>query len=1359
MGWWRLKRRRSAPKGSSHSPSEFGVVGSSTHRDVIQSFDEDDFGVLPPSLRTQVHDLSTGDWQARWALALATPRLLHADVIDFFASSGRPDIAGLLNRLREVGAEATRSEFVLLLEMESIRAQAGSARPRRVAARLCAVMETVMDRQARWLLPSLYDVAVDASKRVGGPTAVRGRIGTVVLDAACALVGASEPALMALLHLKDNPSDSDWSNLASLLDIEEAERLAQTLIMFGEAGIHDGDNLAWLEDRIGLAFALASRGVDSARAEYDACVLARLVVVGRIDPPSMRGEALASAASECLQMADEAGSSWLIKPGLAAARVSLESDPANVQFATVAALLTVAGCRERYLSQSDVVEAVKLLRRAYESAETLDARSEIGEYLSDALAVGAGWGQLDASVLVEAVDLMQEVVQSARPDSSECERLEVVLGMRTLEAAAEGLLPLHVVADSEPHMRAFADTHRANGDLSVQYNLGLWFAKGARLGALPVDRWASAIHHLRLAVEIAAACGIRELRYEHQLATALLNATLVDGALPVESHEAVRQESATVFANALQRSDTDNSDYLAFLLDYAHMVHLRMLEGSQFDELASVLEVFRDLVNSLENDWRDVSGSDVAGLGTHVAPADAPAASKVSARLASAADTLSGLLSGAVQAGIHSLDSALEAVAYARIAVANTPPNDLRYPSTISNLAGKISIAVSYGQLEVDALDEAVRLGRKAIAGAAPHEPDLPTYRLNLAGALFQIYREDNSRVSEANEAIGLLTDAIDVLPEHHPERRFYVTNLAAMISEFPLEDLKIPEQSAVLELHRQALAGAAVDGALYLNLLLNYGTSLAVTVGQVGTNQRATVDELQRVLYEIWHLIRYGLAHPSRRLWAVGQGVHFVNTAPGRLLAYGYVAEAVTAVEAARGALMSSMAAPHIPADVPRALAREFQTVAERYNEMQIAVLAGIATVADASAAGKQLLAAINHVRQHTGTLEFAGPPQLAQLAATLQQGEVGVYVLPDRDKGAALCVYPDGEVINVPLPSFTHDEVQRHVDALLVSTGDVQQLCSELWDTFAAPLLDTIAGRGARVVTLVPTARAAMLPLHAAGDARRGWLHEHLNVRYAPALNKPSLPADYEPARSTAPARKADASRRFAAISTDSSLAFAGADQAALARYFSIPESSTRPTVADVVARLDDADLCFISGHARHALNEGAGVLLEDGILTADVLSTLPRKRRQLAFLNACSSGQIATALPNENIGLPSAFLSLGFEGVVASMWPIRDSVAFVALARFAQVVVNDGRECSSALDAVRAWLRTATASDVRSWVAQLPDEIGLHPALVHQLSESIASFPDPAAPFADPTDWASLVYYGRDLSLSFAGTRPVG
>lgn len=98
----------------------------------------------------------------------------------------------------------------------------------------------------------------------------------------------------------------------------------------------------------------------------------------------------------------------------------------------------------------------------------------------------------------------------------------------------------------------------------------------------------------------------------------------------------------------------------------------------------------------------------------------------------------------------------------------------------------------------------------------------------------------------------------------------------------------------------------------------------------------------------------------------------------------------------------------------------------------------------------------------------------------------------------------------------------------------------------------------------------------------------------------------------------------------------------------------------------------------------------------------STKSLRDLRLVVLSSCESAVSgASALPDEFIGLPVAFLQAGARAVIGTLWPVFDDVAMATMARFYELFLDErGRERMAparALANAQAWVRDASLRDL--------------------------------------------------------------
>jgi CHAT domain-containing protein len=94
----------------------------------------------------------------------------------------------------------------------------------------------------------------------------------------------------------------------------------------------------------------------------------------------------------------------------------------------------------------------------------------------------------------------------------------------------------------------------------------------------------------------------------------------------------------------------------------------------------------------------------------------------------------------------------------------------------------------------------------------------------------------------------------------------------------------------------------------------------------------------------------------------------------------------------------------------------------------------------------------------------------------------------------------------------------------------------------------------------------------------------------------------------------------------------------------------------------------------------------------------------RPRLVVLSACETGlSEITRNPDEFIGLPGAFTTLGATGVVGTLWPVSDAATALLMAKFYQLHLDHRLSPPTALSRAQAWLRSATNDDLQTFAGQ--------------------------------------------------------
>ncbi len=276
---------------------------------------------------------------------------------------------------------------------------------------------------------------------------------------------------------------------------------------------------------------------------------------------------------------------------------------------------------------------------------------------------------------------------------------------------------------------------------------------------------------------------------------------------------------------------------------------------------------------------------------------------------------------------------------------------------------------------------------------------------------------------------------------------------------------------------------------------------------------------------------------------------------------------------------------------------------------------------------------------------------------------------------------------------------------------------------------------GRSPSRLTAAPTGRVAPTT-SPSGWARRSWQASTPKIRWWSPSTSRSRPLTPRRAHTT----------------------HAGRVATLIVRTLAAIDAGVAERAADLLDALAEASAAVLSGHALHALDVGGSLQLvppgSDLWLAADDVARLPMRRRGSAILAVCSSGQPALSLPDEAVGLPTALLSIGFTSVISTLWPVRDSVAFVTIARFLQLTSADpGVREHVALQDTRRWLRRATCEQLSAWLDGLQDAVALDLDTMELLRHEWRVYPNSA-----PNPWLTPTRTAGSKSLQYAVTRRI-
>ncbi|MET7340329.1 CHAT domain-containing protein [Streptomyces sp. NPDC087866] len=342
-----------------------------------------------------------------------------------------------------------------------------------------------------------------------------------------------------------------------------------------------------------------------------------------------------------------------------------------------------------------------------------------------------------------------------------------------------------------------------------------------------------------------------------------------------------------------------------------------------------------------------------------------------------------------------------------------------------------------------------------------------------------------------------------------------------------------------------------------------------------------------------------------------------------------------------------------------------------------------------------------IDEIRGVDGYARFLTRPRYEDIVEVAAHQPL-VYLVSTPWAGRAIIVDGDGEAHTVALPALTDAFVQSAVVRLLGTRGiGLRRVADEITEALGPAVMDPLltALEGHPGATLVPAGLLSLLPLHAArtgGAAGGGHALDSLLLTHAPNA-RAALVARGRTTRHGRPGRLLAVDNPqpgSAPVTTEAEIA------AARARFPShVHLKGADATLDATLAALADCDVAHFACHgvARPDQPLESALLLAGGepLTLRTLIDT--RVDVRLAVLSACETAVPGLRLPDESTGLPSAFLAAGAAGIIGSLWPVPDASTNLLMAAFYENWEED-TEPAEALRSAQIWLRSATNRQVR-------------------------------------------------------------
>lgn len=1262
--------------------------------------------------------LAMGTWQERLSLLRGYPTLVHQAVADRCHAEGAEQLARFVKRGATVGLKSAAAELDILDALEQ-----ATKSPAEVPAAALEQPASAIVGGATWLLPEFLEAAAAVSRHRPEQSA---EIIRIAVPPVARATGATANGVHQLLVLAFMEWDDIWPRLESVVCNDTVADAFPAAVAVAALSADLPQLGTWVSDLRGLIDAARTRGAEAAHEEHKLRILAQLFAEGEglaeFDDPAA---VCAQLAVEIATHVQRSGATWIIPAAIDVARKAVEltdidAAPRASRLSNLSAMIA-DGVNAGVCPADDLDEALRAAREAYRigSADT-STRARISATLGNRISQAVDAGLVNQNELVTAVSLHQEAWELTGADDPARAQRASNLGALLSTAIESGLLPVPDLTRALKFQDEAVRAAEPSGpDLPwLLSNRANRTAQAVQLSVLPSEALLQGIDDLRRAIAMTNR-GHPGYRGVVSNLSSLLSEAIHAGHL-TPAHV---PESITLAEEALQLTPKASLDWPRFANNLANRLGVGVTTGFEsLDRLATAVELSREAVDATPIGHSARAGRVATLIGRTLAAIDAGVAHP---------ELVRGVLDEAESMWL-----------------ATSPTHPLR--SKLANdMAVLLSEAVKHDIIEPGRLADAVEIGREGLALTQPDHPDWPASASNLGAILSEAIGHGVVTASKLAEAIDLTQTAFNCAL-NAPTRADLATNASTLIAEAIAAGVipsgRIGEALSLQQAALELVAFPHPDRPAYAaNMIQRVADALAQ--GLIAADD--ALERVNRLVAEAWEQATVSVT-PIQRRHVLALSNRLIRYAPLLLLQLtDDPVESALAVESLRGHVLRGMRAPRLaPGVVSPGCEARYASAAAGYDLSQLHAMDGIGTYAHSLAAFRALADAIADVRAERPDAVPGLRPSRTELLRGVPEDVAVIYLVPGANttlssySGSAIVVGHDADG-SVPLPKVTQQAVAENVEKILNPAASIDDVCSWLWDALIQPLLEqAAAGSGplsARTWAFIPTGLIGMLPLHAAGgpDRMLDDVTRVLTIRCALSAEAhvSSVPvAQHPPIAMALPA---------------DDLKFTTADMA-IARVL-IPDgqvlpSDTRP--ADLLAALSEASALLLSGHALHALDVGGSIQLgprETNLwLTGDDVARLPLRRRGLAILAACSSGQPALSLPEEAIGLPSALLAIGFTSVVSALWPVRDSVAFITIARFLQLRSADPTAGDhTTLQETRRWLRRATCTDLLDWLSQLEEVVELGPAATDALRREWESYPDLAepVPYGDPRDWAAF------------------
>ncbi|VDC05847.1 unnamed protein product [Peniophora sp. CBMAI 1063] len=707
------------------------------------------------------------------------------------------------------------------------------------------------------------------------------------------------------------------------------------------------------------------------------------------------------------------------------------------------------------------------------------------------------------------------------------------------------------------------------------------------------------------------------------------------------------------------------------------------------------------------------------------------------------------------------LDNAISAI---RLAIEMTPGGHHEQPLRLSNLGASLMSRYERNLVSED-LDDAIAAYREAIQATPDAHPSRSGILFNLAQSLCTRFEHDQKQESDLDESISALRDGLELLHEDTTDRPSLLRALGTVLHhQFDRHKFESTFDAAVRSFVGASRSALGSPSTRLHSAVLCVAMHTAHPDFGSTDSLLSAYECILDVLPEIaW--LGYGVSRRYDEITKLGQHVN-ANAAVCAAIGAGALSRAVEWLEAGRSLVWAQVLSLRTPLDALEErhplLARSIRAIQPQLQSSghfsvvpepsgAHSVESGFSGIVPNAAVDHHRRLAIQYqhilakVRGCPGFENFLRPKTLSDLVSShnrLEDHVVFVNVAPARCD--ALVLTGEGVPRLVVLSELTYDIVktmsrlwkgclrrggvrlQRGDDdrGMIEHNGDEEprdwmRVLGTLWRFIVRPvlleldMLKPVSGDQMPHVTWCPTGPLTQLPLHAAGlyGVHGGpRVYDFVISSYTPSLsalqrcrssvNDVTTASNVLIVAQPKTPRAGLAPLRFVTTECNHIRAVLPPE---LQHVFLEHDKATLESTLRVIGR---CPWVHFACHGSQKLGEPTKSAFElyDGPLTLATLMSTVSDDAELAFLSACQTAKGDESIPEESAHLAAGMLAVGFKGVVATMWTIRDNDAPVVVKAYYEKLI-DLRMAGTVKKG-----RTGAARALHEAVAHLREEVGI-------------------------------------------------